>query len=73
MLPAPNLLNHPELEAYELIRSLSSKVFKNIHIAFACNAKGFAIAMIFFLFLIRSVVFGRTGKSFLSKFRQLLL
>ena len=31
------------------------------------------IAILFFLFTITSTVFGRTGKSFLSKFRQLFL
>ena len=35
-------------------------------VAFACNAKRFAIAILCFLFLIPSAVFGRTAKSFLA-------
>ena len=41
-------------------------------IAFACNAKRFAIDIVFFLFLIPSTVFGRTGKSFFSVFNPSL-
>lgn len=46
--------------------------FKNFlkrFIAFAFNAKRFAIAILFFLFFIPSVVFGWTDKSFSTKFR----
>ena len=37
-----------------------------------CNAKRFAIAILFFLFLIPSAVFGRTAKSLLAKVLRLV-
>ena len=42
-------------------------------IAFACNAKCFAIAFLFFLFLFLVSAFGQTGKSYFQIFVQLLL
>ena len=35
-------------------------------IAFACNTKLFAIAILFFLFFITSTIFGQTAKRFLA-------
>ena len=41
-------------------------------IAFACNTKRFAIAILFFLFLFPSSVLGRTAKSFLANALRLV-
>ena len=45
----------------------SCKIHVKEFLAFACNAKSFAIAFLafFFLFILPNAVFGRTGKSFL--------
>ena len=40
---------------------------------FARKEKRFAIVILFFIFSVFVAVFGRTGKSFLFKFRQLFL
>ena len=48
-------------------------MYNSLFFALAFNAKHFAIAVPFFFFLIPSAVLGPTEKSFLSKFRQMLL
>ena len=52
---------------------LQHLLFLTLTFLFVCNAKSFAIAIVFFLFLNPRAVLGQTGKRLLSNLCQMFL